>query len=276
MSFLVITGASGGIGEAAAIELTRCGHQVLALGRSTSKLAKVYRRMQAVAHPQLDVPVPIAAELAAMSEVRRVAALLLERCSRIDVLVNNAGIQPTRRCLSPDGYELALAVNHLAPFLLTNLLVDRLRLSAGRVVTTSSSNHADGEFDFSDLQLSNGWSSKGAYGRSKLANILFTIELRTRTGLPASCFHPGSIATDLSRDVRFRHVVQLFENLAYGRPKDGADSLVWLATSAEGAAPTAPYYVKRQPAEISARASDRELAARLWETSAQLVGLAAA
>lgn len=273
MSAIVITGASAGIGAAAAIELTRLGHCVLALGRSPAKLAAVHRRMLAAAPPPVDVPAPLACDLASLGEVRRLAATIAERCPRLDVLVNNAGVQPARRQLSPDGFELTFAVNHLAPFLLTNLLVDHLRASGGRVITTASSNHADGEIDLSDLQMERGWSSGAAYDRSKLANVLFTIELAARTGLPASSFHPGSITTDLNRESRWFRVEKIVEFFIYGRPARGADTLVWLATSAEGAAPAAPYYVNRAPAEISPRARDRQLGTGLWEASEALVGL---
>src|SRR5262245_40009166 len=137
MATIVLTGASDGIGAAAAVELTQLGHTVLATGRSEEKLERVHERMVEAAPDDVDVPDPIALDLAAMANVRQLAAMTLERCATIDVLANNAGLQTARRETSPDGYELVLAVNHLAPFLLTNLLLERVQQSGGRVVTTS-------------------------------------------------------------------------------------------------------------------------------------------
>jgi NAD(P)-dependent dehydrogenase (short-subunit alcohol dehydrogenase family) len=189
------------------------------------------------------------------------------------VLANNAGLQTRRREESADGYEMVLAVNHLAPFLLTGLLVDRIRESGGRVVGTSSAVHRVGRIDFDDLQLEHGWRGFRAYGDSKLANILFTSELAKRTGLPASCYHPGGVNTELSRDTRLTAAMKPVIGAFVRTPEKGADTLVWLATDAEGAAPSAVYYADRKPAKMSARARDTASAARLWDVSAELVGL---
>jgi NAD(P)-dependent dehydrogenase (short-subunit alcohol dehydrogenase family) len=200
VAVIVVTGASAGIGAAAAVELTRQSHEVLATGRSPSKLDAVHERMKAAAPPELAVPEPVAADLSSLDEVRRLADTVQTQFPRVDVLANNAGMQTRRREVSPDGYEMVFAVNHLAPFLLTNLLVEALGSSDGRVVTTSSGVHRVGKIDFDDLQFEHSWRGFQAYGRSKLANIWFTRELEPRTGLPASCYHPGGVNTDLSRD----------------------------------------------------------------------------
>ena len=271
---ILLTGASSGIGAAAAVELTRRGHQVLATGRSPAKLAEVYRRMVAVAPAGVSVPEPVVADLSALAEVRRLAEVANERCVTLDVLVNNAAVQPSRRQVSADGFELGFAVNHLAPFLLTNLLLERLRADGGRVVTTASSTHVKGRFDPDDLQLERRWSSQLSYGRSKLANILFTAELARRTGLPASSFHPGNVTTDINRESPFVRLVKPFERLVFKTPEKGAETLVWLATDEEGGRPSAVYYIDRRPAEPSADAQDPALAAWLWDVSAELVGRA--
>jgi NAD(P)-dependent dehydrogenase (short-subunit alcohol dehydrogenase family) len=272
MAAIVLTGASAGIGAAAAVELTRLGHQVLATGRSESKLQTVHGRMHAAAPSEVEVPTPVVIDLASLSEVRRLASILLDRYPVIDVLANNAGLSPRPRQLSADGFELAFAVNHLAPFLLTNLLKDRLAESGGRVVTTSSAVHRIGRIHFDDLALEHGWSSMRAYSQSKLANILFTSELRRRTGLPATCFHPGGVNTELSRDSRLAGLTGLLGRFMRS-PEQGADTLVWLATSDEGRSHTAVYYANRKPARTSAAANDSAAAARLWNESAQMVGL---
>ena len=267
---VVLTGASSGIGAAAAVELTRQGHSVVAVGRSPSKLAVVHRRMQAAAGAGA-VPEPVTADFASLDEVRRLAALLLERCPRIDVLANNAGLIVSRRQETAGGHELILAVNHLAPFLLTNLLVERLRASNGRVVTTSSEAHKGGRIYEDDIQLRR-WGRWKAYCQSKLANVLFTTELARRAALPATAFHPGLVRTEFGRGSLVALASKVVRPL-YRSPEQGAETLVWLATEPEGAAPSASYYVDCHPGRPSAAARDSALAGRLWEASAALVGL---
>ncbi len=268
---VVLTGASAGIGAAAAIELSRRGCSVLAVGRSAPKLAAVHRRMEAAAPPGLDVPEPVPADFASLAGVRVLADVLLERCPRIDVLANNAGLILPRREVSADGFEMIFAVNHLAPFLLTNLLVERLTASGGRVVTTSSDAHKGGSIHEDDLQLQR-WGRWKAYCQSKLANILFTSELARRTSLPATSYHPGLVRTDFGRGSVLALASKIVRPL-YRTPEQGAETLVWLATDPEGAAPTAAYYVDCKPGRPTAAARDADVARRLWETSAALVGL---
>lgn len=271
---ILLTGASAGIGAAAAVELTRRGHRVHAVGRSPQKLARVHRRMTEANSTGVDVPPPLVADFGALRNVSALAETILERCPRLDVLVNNAGVEVHRPTLSEDGFELTFAINHLAPFLLTRLLTERLLTSEGRVVTTASSNHADADLDFHDLQLERGWSSGRAYDRSKLANVIFTAELPRRTGLPATSFHPGSISTDLNRESRFFRLVKPFERIAYGSPREGARTLVWLALEPEGGAPSSTYYVDCRPSEPSPPARDRGVAAGLWARSEAMVSAA--
>ncbi len=272
MGTMVVTGASAGIGAAAAVLLTSMGHSVLATGRSPEKLAAVHERMVAAAPDGVAVPDPVAADFADLAEVRRLAEVILQRCPRLDVLANNAALQTTRREVSADGFELVLAVNHLAPFLLTNLLVDRLRSSGGRVVSTASVAHRMGRIDFDDLQYENHWRAFRSYGRSKLATIWFTEELSRRSGLPATCLHPGAVKTELGRGSTMALLMKP-GRIVLKTPEQGADTLVWLATDAEGAAPRAVYYAKRKPARLSAAAQDALAARRFWDASATLVGL---
>jgi NAD(P)-dependent dehydrogenase (short-subunit alcohol dehydrogenase family) len=271
-STIVVTGASAGIGAAAAIELTRRGHSVLAVGRTPAKLAAVHSRMQVAAPQDLEVPEPVTADLASLAEVRALAETILQRCPRIDVLANNAGLIVSSRQETVDGYEMILAVNHLAPFLLTNLLVPRLQESGGRVCTTSSEAHQGGRVHEDDLQLRQGWGRWKAYCQSKLANILFTSELARRTGLPATAFHPGLVRTDFGRGSLVRLASKVVRPL-YRSPEQGAETLVWLATDGEGAHPSATYYTSCRPGRPSSRAQDFELARRLWHLSATLVDL---
>jgi NAD(P)-dependent dehydrogenase (short-subunit alcohol dehydrogenase family) len=220
------------------------------------------------------VPEPIAADFASLAEVRRLADAILDRCPTLDVLANNAGLQSRERAQSADGFELVMAVNHLAPFLLTNLLVDRLTASGGRVVTTASGAHRFGSVDFDDLQFESKWRSMRSYGRSKLANIWFTSELARRTGLPATCYHPGGVRTDMGRDTRMdKYMNSFLARRVLRAPEEGADTLVWLATGGEGAAPHAVYYSSRKPARMSKAAVDAADAARFWDESAAMVGI---
>ena len=267
---IVVTGASSGIGAAGAVELARRGVTVVPVGRDERRLAKVAREVGTE---------PLRADLASLTEVRRLAEELLARHERIDVLVNNAGVMPGRRRVTEDGFELTFAVNHLAPFLLTNLLLDRLRESAqARVVTTSSVAHHGGLIDLDDLQLERGWRGMRAYSNSKLANILFTRELARRldgTGVVANCFHPGVIRTRLTR--RSNPLLMVGARLAapfLGSPKTGAETLVYLATAPEAAEVSGGYFENCAPGRPSAQSQDDALATALWDRSAKLTGLA--
>jgi NAD(P)-dependent dehydrogenase (short-subunit alcohol dehydrogenase family) len=272
---VVVTGASSGIGAAAAEELGRLGAELVPIGRDERRLAAVAERIERAGGHAAE---PLAADFASLDQVRALAGRLLERHPRIHVLVNNAGTVTARRELSADGYELALAVNHLAPFLLTNLLLDRLRESApARVVTTSSIAHAGAQLDLDDLQLERDWSLSRSYGNSKLANIMFTRVLAERlrgAGVVANCFHPGTVRTRIARDAGFvRALAWRLASTFFRSPSRGARTLVHLAASAEGAEVTGRYFVDSKPARTARRAEDDALADRLWELSEELTGL---
>jgi retinol dehydrogenase 12 len=265
---VVITGASSGIGRAAAIELAQQGASVVPIGRDAKRTESVARKVGAE---------PIQADFSSLDDVRRVAGLLMQRRQRIDVLVNNAGLFTGRRTITADGLELTMAVNHFAPFLLTNLLLDRLRASApARVVTTASDAHRGGLLDVTDLTLARKWSAWSAYGTSKLANILFTRALARRldgTGVVANCLHPGVIRTGLARGAPL--VFRLGWRAAgvfFRSPSSGASTIVYLASAPEAAGVSGNYFENSRPATPSVQAQDDELAEELWEASARLVG----
>jgi NAD(P)-dependent dehydrogenase (short-subunit alcohol dehydrogenase family) len=264
---VVVTGASSGIGAAAALELSRLGATVVPVGRDERRLRKVA--------DEGGTAEPLRADFASLAEVRRLADELLERHERIHVLANNAGLVAGRRSVTGDGHELTFAVNHLAPFLLTNLLLDRLRESApARVVTTSSDAHHGGLVDLDDLDGERSWSSTRAYSTSKLANVLFTRELARRlegSGVVANCFHPGVIRTRLTR--RARPLLAVGARVAapfLGSPKSGASTLVYLAAAPEAADVSGGYFVNSRPGRPSAQAQDDALAAAPWERSEEL------
>jgi NAD(P)-dependent dehydrogenase (short-subunit alcohol dehydrogenase family) len=267
---VVVTGASSGIGAAAAVELAERGATVVPVARDSKRLEKVARKVGGE---------PLLADFASLDQVRRLAGELLERHVRIDVLVNNAGVVMDRRVLTEDGYEMTFAVNHLAPFLLTNLLLDRLRASApARVVTTSSGAHGGGRLDFDDLRGERSWSMMRAYGTSKLANILFTRGLAMRVDaneVTANCLHPGVVNTKLGRGAgRLAGFAWTLGRPFFSSPRRGASTIVYLATSEEGGEVTGGYYENSRPVGTSAAAADADLADRLWRESERMVGLA--
>ena len=196
----VVTGATSGIGKAAATALARLGAQVLLVGRDHGRAEAAAAQIGSVSAlpPKVEI-----ADLASMAQVRSLATRLAA-LERIDVLINNAGLMPSERRITPDGFESAFAVNHLAPFLLTNLLLPKLAGPA-RVVTVASGAHTTASLDLEDPNMEHGWESWRSYANSKLANIMFTRELARRLGgtaVTANCMHPGLVRTRLSRDLR--------------------------------------------------------------------------
>jgi len=269
----VVTGATSGIGKATAVALAGLGAQVVLVGRDRDRGAATAAEVAAAgaSPPRLEI-----ADLASMAQVRALAGRL-GALERIDVLVNNAGLMAGRRRVTADGFEEVFAVNHLAPFLLTNLLTSKLTAAAARVITVTSDAHAAARLDLDDPQLARGWESWRAYANSKLANILFTRELARRlegTGVTANCAHPGMVRTRFGREARLplRAGVTLARPFMLS-PRRGADTIVYLATSPEVAAATGGYYAKRQRREPSAAARDDAAAKRLWQLSEELTGL---
>ncbi len=274
---VLVTGATNGIGLATAEALARLGAHVGVVGRDPERTEAVVARLRAAApEGSLDGHV---ADLADLGQVRRLADEVTAAYPRLDVLLNNAGgIWATRR-VTVDGFEHTFAVNHLAPFLLTNLLLPRLRESTpARVVTVSSAVHALGRIDFDDLGGANGYSGQRAYNQSKLANLLFTAELARRTagqGITANALHPGVVrsrfaAEDPSLVMRF--ALPLVRPLMRS-PERAATTSVYLASSPEVADVTGAYFADSKQREPAARARDLDAARRLWDLSAEMVGI---
>jgi retinol dehydrogenase 12 len=273
MTLVVLTGASRGIGAAAATALARRGAEVALVGRDAGRVAAVAAQARAAGG---DAAVhPYVADLTLMSEVRALAGEIGARHAKIDVLANNAGALFSSRRETSEGLERTFALNHLAPFLLTNLLRDRL--AGGRVVTTASDAHESGRLDLGDLQSAKSYSAMRVYGTSKLCNIMFTRELARRAPeLHANCFHPGVVRTGFGKNESGVWKVGLTLAAPFLRsPERGARSLVWLALSDEAAALTGAYVEDEKVVAPSAQAQDDVLADGLWELSAQLVGLPA-
>jgi NAD(P)-dependent dehydrogenase (short-subunit alcohol dehydrogenase family) len=272
VTLVVLTGATRGIGRAAAIELAKRGAEVVLVGRERERVDAVAREARAAAGVQVHAHV---ADLALMASVRALAEELRERHQRIDVLANNAGALFASRKVTSEGFEQTLALNHLAPFLLTNLLLDRL--GGGRVVTTASDAHTGGRLDLDDLQSEKSYAAMRVYGTTKLCNILFTRELAKRAPeLHANCFHPGVVRTGFGKnDNGIWKVLTTLGAPFFRSPERGARSLVWLATSEEGGRLSGEYVEDEKVAQPSPTARDAELAHALWERSAALVGLPA-
>ncbi len=275
---VLVTGANTGIGKWTAIGLAERGASVVIHARNPDKGRAAQddiRRRSGSSDVDL-----LLADFSSLAEVRRFAVEVLERYPRLDVLVNNAGLISGRRTESADGYELTFAVNHLAPFLLTNLLLDRIVASApARIVTVSSRAHLRSAIDFDDLDLRHGYQAMDAYGRSKLANVLFTRELAGRlesTGVTANCLHPGVVRSDFGSSGDLGGVMGVGWAVMQPfllSPKQGADTSIHLASSPDVAGISGEYFDRRRVARTSTRARDMKAAARLWQVSAERVGI---
>ena len=271
----VVTGASSGIGKAASLVLAQFGAEIILVCRDKARGEAALAEVRAAATAgaaRLEI-----ADLSSLQEVRDLGGRLAS-LDGLDVLINNAGLVLGDRRITADGLEYTLALNHLAPFLLTNLLREKLAASApARVITVSSAAHSAARLDLADLQLAGHFNGWRAYSNSKLANILFTTELARRltgTGVTANCLHPGTVNTGFGRDgsrmLRF--------GLDLGRrflrtPGQGADTVVYLASSPDVEGSTGGYYVRRKLRTPSRAAQDQATARRLWEISAELTGL---
>jgi NAD(P)-dependent dehydrogenase (short-subunit alcohol dehydrogenase family) len=271
VTFVLLTGATRGIGQAAALELARQGVEVGLVGRDSERVGAVAKEARAAGggagvHEYV-------ADLMLMADVRALAEEVRERHGQIDVLANNAGALFASRQETSEGFERTFALNHLAPFLLTALLRDRL--AGGRVVTTSSDAHKAGALDLDDLQSKQSYAAMRVYGITKLCNILFTRELARRAPeLHTNCFHPGVVRTGFGKNEGGVWKVLTTIGAPFFRsPAHGARSLVWLAVSPEVATLTGDYVQDEKVLAPSAQAQDETLAEGLWERSAELVGL---
>jgi NAD(P)-dependent dehydrogenase (short-subunit alcohol dehydrogenase family) len=276
---VLVTGDTAGIGRATALGLARMGAHLAICGRDRESTEGAAGEIRAAGGGQVEVFV---ADLSSQSQVRRLADEVLQRLSRIDVLVNNVGGYWNTRHVTADGLERTFALNHLAPFLLTNLLWDRLSNSApARVVTVASNAHAQGRIDFDDLQGERSYSGARAYSQSKLANVLFTYELARRlpaTSVTANALHPGLTRTSFGAEdpggVQRRLVPFLRPFMK--APAEGAATSIHLASAPELARVTGRYFAKGRPRRSSKASYDQAAGARLWRVSAELVGLTAA
>jgi NAD(P)-dependent dehydrogenase (short-subunit alcohol dehydrogenase family) len=273
---VVITGATSGIGEVAALTLAKMGARIVLVARNKERADATLALLRSTA-PGVAHSVHLA-DLSRLAEMKRVAAQIADRESRIDVLINNAGAMFATRQVTEDGLERTFALNHMAYFVLTEGLRKRLLASRpARIINTASEAHRGATLNFDDLQSAKGYGAVKVYGRSKLCNILFTRELARRlrgTGVTANCLHPGFVAThfgDQSGGL-ISHLVWLAKFFAKS-PAEGAETMIYLASSPEVAETAGEYFYKRQPTKPSALAQDDGTALELWQRSAALAGI---
>ncbi|WP_340026765.1 SDR family oxidoreductase [Paenibacillus sp. FSL K6-1096] len=275
---VLVTGANSGMGLATTVEMARRGATVIMACRSRKRGEEALA--EAVRQSGSDNIRLMLCDLASFASIREFAAEFTAAYPVLDVLINNAGVMVFRRELTADGYELDLGVNHLGHFLLTLLLLDRLKAAAqGRIVVVASGAYKIGKLYLDDHTLSRGFTAAKAYGRSKLANILFTRELAERlkgTGVTVNCLHPGAVGTSIgvSRETGFGHRLMKLVGVLFQTSEQGADTAIYLATAPELREVSGQYYYRRKIKELSPRAKDPEAAARLWQWSLEQTGLA--
>ncbi len=273
----VITGASSGIGKHTALGLAERGARLALVCRDRGRGDAAAAEARSAGAPHVDV---LIADLSIQSEVRRVAAELLDRVPSIDVLIHNVGVVMPKRKVTRDGVEATLAINHLAPFLLTHLLRERVEASApARIVVVASQVEARGHIDFDDLQLERtAYAPLTAYDRSKLANVLFTYELARRlrdSDVTVNCLHPGVIATNLLCDYMGRpRIMSKVHRLTHPGPQTGAQTSIRLATDPALEGVSGKYFRPDGESQSSKQSYDADVARRLWDVSEQLTGIA--
>jgi NAD(P)-dependent dehydrogenase (short-subunit alcohol dehydrogenase family) len=272
---IVATGATSGIGEAAVLALAGLGARIVIVARDETRGRATMQKIEAKA-PGLDHRLHLA-DLSSIAETRKVGAAIAANEPRIDVLINNAGALFSNRRVTSEGLEFTFALNHMSYFVLTEALRERVIASApARIISTSSTAHQGAKLDFNDLQSAKGYGGLKVYGRSKLANILFTRELARRlagTSVTANCLHPGVVATRFGESSGgFAGLLIPFLRPFFISPDAGADTIIYLASSPDVVGMTGGYFVKRKLVEPSAAARDDTAAKRLWTESEKLAG----
>jgi retinol dehydrogenase-14 len=272
---VLVTGGTAGIGRATALGLARMGAHLAITGRDRGRTEGTAREIRAAGGGQVDVFV---ADMSSQSEVRRLADEVMQSLSRIDVLVNNVGGYWNTRHVTADGLERTFALNHLAPFLLTNLLLNALKQNApARVVTVSSNAQAMGGIDFDNLQGERSYSGARAYNQSKLANVLFTYELARRlqgTSVTANALHPGVVSTSFGAEDPggVQRLFVPFMRPFMKTPAQGAATSIHVASAHDLEQVTGRYFANSKPRRSSRSSYDEAAAARLWQVSTDLVG----
>lgn len=274
----LITGGTNGIGKATAHALAQMGATVVIVGRDAQKTSQVVDEIR-IASGNKNVN-SLRADLSSQADIRRLAAEFKSEYSQLHVLLNNAGATFMTRQLSGDGIEMTFALNHLAYFLLTNLLLDTIKASApARIINVSSDAHARGKIEFDNLQGEKSYESFGPYGNSKLANILFTTELARRlegTGVTVNALHPGLVSTGFGKNNPglIMKIMGVIIPLIARSPEKGAKTSTYLASSPEVQGMSGKYFVDCKVTQPAPQAADAIVARKLWDVSAEMVNLA--
>jgi len=275
---VVVTGGTSGIGEVAAVNLAGQGARIVLIARDRERAAATLAKLKS-ANPSAGHAAHYG-DLSSIADMKRVAKEVADSEPRIDVLINNAGAVFLSRKVSIDGLEMTFATNHMAYFVVTNILLDRLKATPGaRIVSTASDAHKSGKLDFDDLQSEKKFSSFRVYGTSKLCNILFTRELARRldgTGVTANCLHPGFVGTRFGQNnannIFMKGLAKVIMSFGLS-PEDGARTIIHLASSPEVATISGEYFYKCKVAVATDAAMDDERAKRLWAVSAKIAGV---
>lgn len=271
----IVTGATSGIGKETARVLAHQGGTLILVGRNPEKTAATVEEFRREADtPNIEY---LLADLSSQDEIRRLAEEFKSRHNRLDVLVNNAGGFFLWHQESADGIEMTFALNHLGYFLLTDLLLDVIMASApARIINVSSGSHLRAKIDFDELQDRRGFSPLNAYGQSKLANVLFTYELARRldgSGVTVNALHPGFVATNIGSNIGwFMRVIRPLMNLRALSVEEGAETVIYLATSPEVESITGKYFFRCKPVSSSEFSHDAAAAKRLWQLSEEMTG----
>ena len=274
----IVTGANSGIGKATALGLAQMGATVVMVCRNQSKGEQAQNEIKEKSeNDAIDL---MLADLSSQESIYRLAENVQQHYQQLHVLINNAGVANLSRRETVGGLEMTFAVNYLAPFLLTNLLLDKLKTSApARIVNVSSGSHQSGYIKMDDLELEKGYRLMRAYGQSKLALVLFTYELARRlqgAGVTANCLHPGFVATNIGQNgvgSVGRSIVKLIFSRLGISPEEGAKTSIYLASSPEIEGVTGKYFIKSIPVRSAPISYDETLQRQLWEVSAKLVHL---
>ncbi|HJP51337.1 MAG TPA: SDR family oxidoreductase [Pseudomonadales bacterium] len=271
---VLMTGGNSGIGKIAAIRLAKLGAKVILACRAGEKTEEALSEINQVA---VDRAVNLKVDLGSLGSVRALADSYLSQFSRLDILINNAGILPSKQRITEDGFEMQFGVNHLSHFLLTLQLLDLLKVSQpSRIITVSSMLHKKGSIDFGNFRGEKKYDMQKAYGQSKLANVLFAFELALRlkgSGVTSNVLHPGGVRTDIMRDLPW--LVRKMANLIFITPEEGAKTTIMLASDPLLTGVSGEYYDQTKPAQYSDLVQDEALRKRLWQESEQMVGISA-
>ncbi|MDQ3806667.1 MAG: SDR family oxidoreductase [Thermoproteota archaeon] len=277
----LVTGSTSGIGKEIAAGLAKMKANVVLVGRNKAKcqatMEEIWRTASSIVTDKSRISY-LLADLSSQASIRQLASEFLDNYESLDVLINKAGVFLSRRFTTVDNIEYTFAVNHLAPFLLTNLLYEKMKVSSpSRIITTSSVAHRGARINFDNLQFERGrYNGLEAYRQSKLANILFTKELARRSrgnGVTSNCFHPGGVRTNLvQNNPWYYRLIWTIINPFLVSPKKGADTAIYLASSSKVAEISGEYFVNRRPIHLSGLADDKDAADRLWKISEELTG----